>query len=78
VCVCLLMYVCVCVFACLCVVCLYVGADYSTCTDSTYSPGGVCEAPGKGAGECLSACVHAHVHPGGWVETVVAIWYFCV
>ena len=28
---------------------LIVGADYATCRDSTSSPGGVCEAPGKGA-----------------------------
>jgi hypothetical protein len=28
---------------------LIVGADYSTCQDATYSPGGVCENPGKGA-----------------------------
>ena len=28
---------------------LIVGADYSTCTDGSYSPGGSCTTPGKGA-----------------------------
>jgi hypothetical protein len=28
---------------------LIVGADYATCQDASYSPGGVCASPGKGA-----------------------------
>jgi hypothetical protein len=42
-----------CVFACVCAcvrICAPIGADYATCQDATYSPGGVCQEPGKGAG----------------------------